>query len=105
CNAVGYSDRSFNTISITAQNLQIFQTCYQIYTQENKKEELKSARYRVLDNIKRHASYSFHEGKKLVQSLLEITPDKINILPSHKETITDFYNSVSTVPPELIYTL
>ncbi|MFM6244548.1 MAG: helicase, partial [Dolichospermum sp.] len=105
CNAVGYSDRSFNTISITAQNLQIFQTCYQIYTKEDKTEELISARRRVLDKIKGNAFYSFQEGRQLVKSLLEITPDKINILPSHKETITDFYNSVSTVPPELITSL
>ncbi|MFN5989810.1 MAG: helicase, partial [Dolichospermum sp.] len=105
CNAVGYSDRSFNTISITAQNLQIFQTCYQIYTKENKEEELTSARYRVLDKIKRNAYYSFQEGRKLVQSLLEITPNQINILPPHTETIPDFYNSVSPVPPELITSL
>ena len=105
CNAVGYSDRSFNTISITAQNLQIFQTCYQIYTKENKEEELISARRRVLDKIKRNAFYSFQEGRQLVKSLLEITPDKINILPPHTETITDFYNSVANVPPELITSL
>ena len=105
CNAVGYSDRSFNTISITAQNLQIFQTCYQIYTKENKEEELISARRRVLDKIKRNAFYSFQEGRKLVQSLLEITPNQINILPPHTETIPDFYNSVSPVPPELITSL
>ncbi|MFN5894187.1 MAG: helicase, partial [Dolichospermum sp.] len=105
CNAVGYSDRSFNTISSTAQNLQIFQTCYQIYTKENKEEELTSARYRVLDKIKRNAYYSFQEGRKLVQSLLEITPNQINILPPHTETIPDFYNSVSPVPPELITSL
>ena len=105
CNAVGYSDRSFNTISITAQNLQIFQTCYQIYTKEDKTEELISARRRVLDKIKRNAFYSFQEGRQLVKSLLEITPDKINILPPHTETITDFYNSVSPVHPELITSL
>ncbi|MBE9219203.1 helicase-related protein [Dolichospermum flos-aquae] len=105
CNAVGYSDRSFNTISITAQNLQIFQTCYQIYTKEDKTEELISARRRVLDKIKRNAFYSFQEGRQLVKSLLEITPDKINILPPHTETITDFYNSVAKVPPELITSL
>ena len=105
CNAVGYSDRSFNTISITAQNLQIFQTCYQIYTKENKEEELISARLRVLDKIKRNAFYSFQEGRQLVKSLLEITPDQINILPPHTETITDFYNSVANVPPELITSL
>ncbi|MFN7657216.1 MAG: helicase, partial [Dolichospermum sp.] len=105
CNAVGDSDRSFNTISSTAQNLQIFQTCYQIYTKENKEEELTSARYRVLDKIKRNAYYSFQEGRKLVQSLLEITPNQINILPPHTETIPDFYNSVSPVPPELITSL
>ena len=105
CNAVGYSDRSFNTISITAQNLQIFQTCYQIYTKENKEEELISARRRVLDKIKRNAFYSFQEGRQLVKSLLEITPDQINILPPHTETITDFYNSVANVPPELITSL
>lgn len=105
CNAVGYSDRSFNTISIPAQNLQIFQTCYQIYTKENKEEELISARRRVLDKIKRNAFYSFQEGRQLVKSLLEITPDQINILPPHTEKITDFYNSVSPVPPELITSL
>ncbi|MDB9460530.1 helicase [Dolichospermum circinale CS-545/17] len=107
CNAVGYSDRSFNTISIPAENLEIFQTCYQIYKHDDKKEqkELSYARSRVLDKIKRNAYYSFEEGRKLVKSLLGITPNQINILPPHTETITDFYNSVSPVPPELITSL
>ncbi|MDD1414733.1 helicase [Dolichospermum sp. ST_con] len=105
CNAVGYSDRSFNTISIQAENLDIFQTCYQIYKLHDNKEEITNARHRVLNQIKRNAASSFDRGKELVNSLLEITPDTINILPRHTEKIPDFYNSVAAVPQELISSL
>jgi hypothetical protein len=105
CNAVGYSDRSFNTISIPAENLELFHTCYQIYKHDDKKEEISDARYRVLEKIKRNAAISFDQGKEFVNSLLEITPDTINILPLYQERISDFYNSVATVPSELISTL
>ncbi|MFM7364610.1 MAG: helicase-related protein [Cuspidothrix sp.] len=102
CNAVGYSDRSFNTISIPGNNIQLFETCYQIYAQHNKNEEITNARYRVLENIQSNARRSFQQGKKLIDSLLEITPDTINILPRHTETITGFFNSVSLIPSELV---
>ncbi|WP_413174353.1 helicase-related protein [Anabaena azotica] len=105
CNAVGYSDRSFNTISIQAQNLDIFQTCYQIYKHHDNKEQITDARYRVLNQIKRNASSSFDRGRELVNSLLDITPDTINIVPVHTEKITGFFNSVATVPSELISSL
>ncbi|MBS9386502.1 MAG: helicase [Dolichospermum sp. BR01] len=105
CNAVGYSDRSFNTISIQAENLDIFQTCYQIYKHHDNQEEITSARHRVLDKIKRNAAISFDQGKEFVNSLLEITPNTINILPLHTEHINNFYNSVATVPSELISNL
>ncbi|MEA5576382.1 helicase-related protein [Anabaena sp. UHCC 0451] len=102
CNAVGYSDRYFNTISIPANNLELFHTCYQIYQEHDKKEEITDARYRVLQKIQINAYRSFQQGRKLVNSLLEITPNTINILPRHTETITDFFNSVSPVPSELV---
>ncbi len=102
CNAVGYSDRSFNTISIPGNNLELFAICHQIYQTHDKKEEISHARYRVLENIQVNAHRSFQQGRKLVDSLLNITPNTINILPRHTETITDFYNSVSPVPSELI---
>ncbi|MTJ09745.1 helicase, partial [Anabaena sp. UHCC 0204] len=105
CNAVGYSDRSFNTISIPAQDLDIFQTCYQIYKYDSSPAEITDARHKVLDRIKRAACTSFDQGKEFVNSLLEISPDTINILPTYTEKITEFYNSVATVPPELISTL
>ncbi len=106
CNAVGYSDRSFNTISIPGNNIQLFESCYQIYQQNYKtEEEISDARYRVLQKIQVNAYRSFQQGKKLVDSLLNITPNTINILPRHTETITDFYNSVSPVPSELISSL
>jgi hypothetical protein len=102
CNAVGYSDRSFNTISIPGNNLELFHTCYQIYQTHKQNEEISDARYRVLQKIQVNAYRSFQQGKKLVDSLLAITPNTINILPRHTETITDFYNSVSPVPSELV---
>ncbi|MEA5616684.1 helicase-related protein, partial [Cronbergia sp. UHCC 0137] len=101
-NAIGYSDRSFNTISIQPENLDIFQTCYQIYKHHDKTEEITDARYRVLDQIKRNASSSFDRGREFVNSLLNITPNKINIIPRHTEQISNFSNSVGTVPSELI---
>lgn len=106
CNAVGYSDRYFNTISIPGNNIQLFEICHQIYQQNYKtEEEISDARYRVLQKIQINAYRSFQQGKKLVDSLLNITPNTINILPRHTETITDFYNSVSPVPSELISSL
>ncbi|WP_016953078.1 helicase-related protein [Anabaena sp. PCC 7108] len=105
CNAVGYSDRSFNTISIQAENLDIFKTCYQIYKLHDYKEEITDARHRVLNQIKRNASITFEQIPEFVNSLLEITPDTINTLQPYTEKITEFYNSVATVPLELISSL
>lgn len=106
CNGVGYSDRSFNTISIPGNNLELFTICHQIYqtdaSKKEQKEEISHARYRVLDKIKSNAYRNFTEGRKLVDSLLEITPDTINTLPRHTETLTGFFNSVSPVPSDLI---
>ncbi|AHJ30731.1 helicase [Nodularia spumigena CS-584] len=101
-NAVGYSDRSFNTISIQPENLNIFQTCYQIYKHHDNKEEITDARHRVLNQITRNAFRTFDKGQEFVNSLLGITPNSINIIPRHTEKISDFSNSVAQVPSELI---
>ena len=101
-NAIGYSDRSFNTISITPDQLKIFETCHQIYKSHDTTEEITAARRRVLDKITRNAGSSFDQGREFVNSLLNISRDRINIIPSHTEKISDFFNSVAPVPPELI---
>ncbi|CEJ42527.1 helicase-related protein [Umezakia ovalisporum] len=101
-NAIGYSDRSFNTISIQPDKLDIFRTCYQIYKRHNSNEAITDVRYRVLNQIKRNAGRSFDNGQEFINSLVEITPNRINTIPPHVEKISNFSSSVAKVPPELI---
>jgi len=105
CNAVGYSDRSVNTISIPGENLELLETCYQIYREHNRQEEIMEVRQRVFHNIRMNAQRNFAQGKKMVDSIMGISPDTINILPRHTETITGFYNTVAPVPSELVSSL
>ena len=103
-NAVGYSDRDINAISVTPQNIKILKTCYEIY-KHHQIEDISSARSGVLNKIKRSAYSSFEQGKEFVDAILSITPGNINHIPPHNEKITGFFNSVAQVPPELMQKL
>ncbi|MDF5715980.1 MAG: helicase, partial [Rhizonema sp. NSF051] len=101
-NAVGYSDRTLNTMCIRHENLDILKTCYQIYKHDSSPQEIPEARKEVLNRIKRSAYASFDRGREFVDHLLEIPPDKITQIPPHTERITGFFNSVAEVPPDII---
>lgn len=101
-NAVGYSDRAINTMSLGCSNLDILKTCYEIYKYDSSEKEITSARSQVLNRIKRSAYASFERGKSFIDSLLEISPNQLNCIPPHQEKITGFFNSVGEVPPDII---
>jgi Helicase conserved C-terminal domain len=104
CNAIGYSDRDVNAISVTPENIDILKTCYEIY-KHHQVQDISSARLRVLNKIKRSAYSSFERGKEFVDAILTVAPGKINYIPPHREQITDFFNSVAQVPNELMQKL
>jgi Helicase conserved C-terminal domain len=104
-NSIGYSDRGLSAMSIRKENIDVLKSCYQIYKHDSSPKEIPEARKQVLNKIKRSAYGSFERGKEFVDSLLEIPPDKITLLPPHKEQITGFFNSVAEVPTELMQEL
>ena len=104
-NAVGYSDRTLNTMSIRHENLDILKTCYQIYKHDSSPQEIPEARKLVLNRIKRSAYASFERGREFVDQLLDIPPDQITQIHPHTECITGFFNSVAEVPLKLMHEL
>src|SRR5579883_1230567 len=100
-NAVGYSDRGFNTISVRQDNLSILKTCYEIYKQDSSSKEIGDSRQQVLNRIKRSAYSSFIQGKDFINNLLAIRPDTTTTV-THHEQINGFFNSVGEVPQELM---
>ncbi|WP_460204069.1 helicase-related protein [Scytonema sp. NUACC21] len=104
-NAVGYSDRGLNAISICQENLDVLKTCYQIYKHDSSSKEISEARKLVLNRIKRSAYASFESGRKFVDALLNIPPDTITPIPPHTEKLTGFFNSVAQIPSELVHQL
>jgi hypothetical protein len=101
-NAIGYSDRSICTISITSENLEVLKNCYEIYKYDSSNQEINAARQLVLNKIKRSAYSSFQNGKEFIDQLLSIQPNHLNILNPITENITDFYNSVAQLPAEIL---
>lgn len=103
-NAVGYSDRGISAMSIRPENLDVLKTCHSIYKHDSSPEEIVDARKLVLNKIKNSACRSFNEGKKFVDDILAMSPDKINFVP-HTERLEGFVNSVGIVPDELMQQL
>ena len=101
-NAVGYSDRSICTMSITPENLEVLKNCYEIYKHDSSNKEINDARKLVLNRIKSSAYSSFQNGKEFIDQILNIQPNKLNILNPITEHITDFYNSVAQLPTEIL---
>ncbi|MBL1208808.1 helicase-related protein [Geminocystis sp. GBBB08] len=101
-NVMGYSDRSVNSIAVTAENLNLLKTCQYIYQREEK-QDIFSAKRKVVKTIKYNAAKSFTNGRKFINSLLEITPSEKPQLTtiSHEEKITNFVNSIDEISPDL----
>lgn len=103
-NAVGYSDRGISAMSVRPENLDVLKACHLIYKHDSSPQEIVHARELVLNKIKRSACRSFDRGKVFVDSLLAMSPDKINVV-RHTERLEGFVNSVGIVPDELMQQL
>lgn len=102
-NAVGYSDRGMSTMSVSSENnnLDILESCHQIYKHDSSPKDISDARKLVLQQIQRNAYRSFEKGKDFIDDLLAIPTDKTTLV-THQERIANFVNSVGEVPQELI---
>lgn len=103
-NAVGYSDRGINAMSVRPENLDVLKTCHLIYKHDSSPQEIADARKLVLNKIKRSAYHSFDRGKELIDDILAMSADKINVV-RHTERLEGFVNSVGIVPDELMQQL
>ncbi|MEG5056445.1 ATP-binding protein [Microcoleus sp. A2-C5] len=103
-NAVGYSDRGINAMSVRPENLDVLKTCHLIYKHDSSPQEIADARKLVLNKIKRSAYHSFDRGKELVDDILAVSADKINVV-RHTERLEGFVNWVGIVPDELMQQL
>ncbi|NET46164.1 MAG: helicase [Okeania sp. SIO2B3] len=103
-NVVGYSDRNISSLCLQPKNINILETCADIYQNEPKEQEIKNARQEVLEKIKLNAKKSFQNGRKFIQELsvenFQEKGDKITPVV-HQEKIDDFFNSVGIIPDEL----
>ncbi len=100
-NVFGYSDRGVSAMSLHPDQIDILQTCAHIYKQENKKQEIDDARDIVWRKISRNATKSFINGRKFMQDLSSASGNGVTHI-THQEKITDFFNSIANVPPELM---
>jgi len=99
-NVVGYSDRGISAMSVSRDNLDVLATCSHIYKHDSSPKEIKEARKKVLNLIKRNASGSFQKGREFIKQLLEVSEDGITLVP-HKERVDKFFNSIDIIPPDL----
>ncbi|MFM6355948.1 MAG: helicase-related protein [Planktothrix sp.] len=99
-NIVGYSDRGISSMSINENNLDILETCAEIYKHHVTDIEIKNARLNILRKIKRNAYKSFDKGKDFIDKLLAINLDKITPI-IHSERIDDFCNSIDIISDDL----
>ncbi|MEA5499225.1 helicase-related protein [Limnoraphis robusta] len=99
-NVVGYSDRGISAMSLNRDNLDILETCSQIYKHEPKDEEIKDARKNVLRQIQRNAAKSFENGRDFLNKFSKVAKDGITSI-LHQERIKDFCNSIDIIPPDL----
>lgn len=97
---VGYSNRGFSSICVKSQQVEFLKTCYEIYSQFPKSEEILEGRRRVLGKIKQSAKHSFEEGKEFINDLLSVSPNEVRLV-THQERLTGFVNGVSPVSEEV----
>lgn len=98
--AVGNSERSLSTMTVSKDNFSLLETCYEIYQHDSSEKEINTARQQLLNLIKRQAYKSFNQGKQFVEQLFNIQPENITTI-THRETIEDFFNTVETIPKEI----
>lgn len=99
-NIVGYSDRGISSMSINQNNLDILETCAEIYKHEVTDIEIQDARFNILRKIKRNAYKSFDQGKDFIDKLLAI--NSYDLTPIiHSERIDNFCNSIDIIPEDL----
>ena len=103
-NIMGYSDRDVASLCLKPNQINILETCYQIYRNKSIKLEVSLARERVLEIIKRKACYSFTNGKKLVDDLLKVSGEGIHLV-SHQEKFSDFSSYLDVVPTSIANSL
>ncbi|MGB7520340.1 MAG: helicase-related protein [Spirulinaceae cyanobacterium] len=103
-NLIGYSDRDYASLCLQQDNLEVLETCYQIYRQDYSPPEITSAREQVLRMIKRKAKRSFANGETFVDNLLQIAKDGIHLV-THQETFTDFNSYLDTIPANIAQNL
>jgi len=92
-NVVGYSDRGISAMSLRPENLEVLNTCSQIYKKEPKDSEIEQARKEILHLIQLNAGWSFDKGKNFVKQLLEIPTDTTTTI-SHTEKIDNFSSTL-----------
>ncbi|MBP0008638.1 helicase-related protein [Roseofilum sp. Belize Diploria] len=98
--AMGYSDRTMNTMTIHLENLSLFETCYQIYKNESSGKETIAVRKQVFNQIKRQMGSSFNRGREFVEKLINIPPDRTTVV-THNEQIQEFLTSVAPLPDDI----
>jgi hypothetical protein len=100
-NVLGHSNRGLSAMCVLQENIEVLKTCHEIYKHDSSGEDIKEVRSKVLNKIKRSAYTSFDKGKEFVEQLLAIPTDAITAV-KHREILTNFFNSVGTVPAELM---
>jgi hypothetical protein len=100
-NVMGYTDRGVSAMSVQPENIDILKTCQYIYQKHYKEQTIAEMRSQILGIIQNNAAKSFTDGKKMLKSLLEITPGTSNKI-IHQEKIKEFYSSIQTVSPAIM---
>ncbi|VXD15259.1 Helicase-like protein [Planktothrix serta PCC 8927] len=99
-NIVGYSDRGISSMSINQENLEILETCAEIYKYKATDQQIQDGRRDVLRKINRNAYRSFNQGKQFIDQLLAV--NQYGITPIiHSEKIEGFCNSIDIIPQDL----
>lgn len=98
--ALGNSDRSLSSLTVSKENISLLKTCYEIYKHDSSEKEIKTAREKVLTLIKNQAISSFNEGQQFIDKLFNLKPDILTTI-SHTECLKDFFNTVATIPEEV----
>lgn len=109
-NVVGYTDRGMSAMSIKKENVEVLQTCARIYQQDSGKQEIQTARQKVLEMVSNNAAESFHEGVPFTAAVLNLAnsaEDGVYWIDAHQEWEDQFVCPWDQLPlarihPELI---
>ncbi len=99
-NIIGYSDRDFASICLQKDNIQLLETCYNIYRNKLVTSEISSARKNILNFIKRKAKKTFADGENFIEKLFKISKDGIH-LASYQETLTGFHSYLDLISSDV----